>query len=197
LLNEHCSKQDLTLDKLPVKINQNIINVNKIAVICSPSSPSTSYLSVQFGSYERILLYDEYSEVLGQGGQAELRETENNIKEGENTISFYLDGGHGVLYVSESSVVGRGTKTAMLDNGDTLFINYDTELIGTKDPRLFAVLEKFSSQVDQDSEELYIDKEGYDEEIYNTFFNDLDNISEPEKSGIIGIENILSAVESN
>lgn len=198
LLGKHCSKNDPSMrtNDLPILINQSIIQVEKIIVECA-AGYSKAYATIYFDN-KRLFIYDDFSEELGHGGVPYLGSEGTPIIETRDIkITFYLSGGSGGHIVGESSVVGRGEKKIFLSSGQIIYVNFSEFLIKEDDPRLVKLLKKYAESLTEDRpEELYINKEGYDKDIFTNFFSNLSKTEKPEKENITYIEKILNAVES-
>ena len=196
LLDAHCEKQDLTVDDLPILVDQNIVEVNKMILFCT-SNPETSYVKVNFNNNDSLYLYDDFSEELGHGGEPSLGTVGPIIKDDKDVkVSFFLFDSEFTFFVKRTRMYGRGTKKLLLDNGQNVYASYTHLLIDNGDPRLVGILERYSTPVDEGSNDLSLSKEGYDQAVYNTFFSDLSNLKEPEKTAINQLEQILGAVNA-
>lgn len=204
LLSEQCKKFGDSVDVgvLPVVVDESVLDVR--SVMCRGDSViNAGYVQVSYGDGETLNLYDEYSKELGHGGSPFLGTYRKSIKETADVrLSIYFarpDGGPAL--VGDVAVIVRGQKKIRLRSGETIFINAEHVAIEGDDPRLVAVLDKYSRESDRVAGRREIINDIYEDlidaaevGIVKRFFDDLAILGDPERGNIRKLENILDTV---
>jgi hypothetical protein len=203
---EQISQNDLPFntDTKVVKINykSEIENPVSYPIVCSRrGSNDTTGRSLIINNTmgQKITVYDHRSShnVFSpeQQGQDEVPFVYDFNTGGSGNIkmgAFLNLSGSGNYFVGEQSVIVAGQKWLELPNGGVYYINVQREAIAKDDPRLVAILKKYSFNSVRFPGKLEINNWGEAQvKIRYAFFND--NMKSSEKNSVLLVKNSLNA----
>lgn len=206
--NQNSSMDYIPLDALPLKFDQKVIKIwhdptyGDFIPYDTPTCtdlPNTDTVKIRLLNKQEMFIFDQYSIELGHGGYSffhPIEEATKIVDKDGISLTFYLHLGMGST-IGEEAIIIRGIKTITLPNGEVIYVTLDTDAIDAKDPRLLNILDKYSIPSEYQASGFdvnYTTMAQYSQDIKNTFFADMNDLSEPEKSRIAQLLTTLSAV---
>lgn len=190
-------------EDFPFTYNSSLANLKNIIsddFMCgSGYEPGKNNGYLPFDDSSTLNVHDKDSLELGHDGApflgeyGKIIEDKNNIK-----LGIYLNYSHGGDNIIEDMpVYGRGIRT-FPNNGKPYYASYTVVLIPANDPRVIKILSRYSKSFKQETGRHALNGEDYkkaENEVVNSIFKDVNNLSNPEKENINKLRTVLESIK--
>lgn len=201
-LSPTVSLYGIKLENLPVSIDQSVVPItfqSQDTVTCMSGGENlakSNFVSIEYGPYKQIFLYDQNSKEPGHGGQSFFGSRPVVLKDdGQIKWSMSLNWPEaGCTELENRTIVVRGERRLKLLNGETVLASTETEVTDPGDPRLVETLAQNLKDSECSPGQKDVVFEGTDEKVKKRFFSNFDRLESPEKERVAEIQKILMAI---